>query len=175
MTVPPWTVARQAPLSMGFSRQEYWSGLPCPPPGDLPNSGTKRRSPVLWVGSLPSETPSPVPSINRAQRSSLGSAPKGSGLPRLWLVQARSSSLLFLWISISKHRTLLLTLDFRPSGLRPDFSFHMGAVDHLSAHHETQHSHTLLHRLDASQPTRSLDPHGPNCHLRASRSCSSGL
>ena len=33
----PWTVARQAPLSMGFSRQEYWSGLPCPPPGDLPN------------------------------------------------------------------------------------------------------------------------------------------
>ena len=35
----PWTVARQAPLSMGFSRQEYWSGLPCPPPGDLPNPG----------------------------------------------------------------------------------------------------------------------------------------
>ena len=35
----PWTVARQAPLSMGFSRQEYWSGLPCPPPGDLPYPG----------------------------------------------------------------------------------------------------------------------------------------
>ena len=34
-----WTVARQAPLSMGFSRQEYWSGLPCPPPGDLPDLG----------------------------------------------------------------------------------------------------------------------------------------
>ena len=33
----PWTVAHQAPLSMGFSRQEFWSGLPCPPPGDLPN------------------------------------------------------------------------------------------------------------------------------------------
>ena len=33
--VTPWTVAHQAPLSMGFSRQEYWSGLPCPPPGDL--------------------------------------------------------------------------------------------------------------------------------------------
>ena len=33
----PWTVARQAPLSMGFFRQEYWSGLPCPPPGDLPD------------------------------------------------------------------------------------------------------------------------------------------
>ena len=36
-----WTVTHQAPLSMGFSRQEYWSGLPCPPPGDLPNSGIK--------------------------------------------------------------------------------------------------------------------------------------
>ena len=35
----PWTVAPQAPLSMGFSRQEYWSGRPCPPPGDLPNPG----------------------------------------------------------------------------------------------------------------------------------------
>ena len=35
----PWTAARQAPLSMGFSRLEYWSGLPCPPPGDLPHPG----------------------------------------------------------------------------------------------------------------------------------------
>ena len=39
LSVISWTVARQAPLSMGFSRQEYWSGLPCPPPGDLPNPG----------------------------------------------------------------------------------------------------------------------------------------
>ena len=39
-----WTVACQAPLSMGFSRQEYWCGLPCPPPGDLPNSGTEPKS-----------------------------------------------------------------------------------------------------------------------------------
>ena len=38
-----WTVARQAPLSMGFPRQEYWSGLPCPPPGDLPYPGMKLR------------------------------------------------------------------------------------------------------------------------------------
>ena len=36
-----WTVVRQAPLSMGFSKQEYWSRLPCPPPGDLPNPGIK--------------------------------------------------------------------------------------------------------------------------------------
>ena len=42
-----WTVARQAPLSMGFSRQEYWNGLPCPPPGDLPNPGIKPTSPAM--------------------------------------------------------------------------------------------------------------------------------
>ena len=40
----PWTEARQAPLSMGFSRQEYWSGLPCPPPGDLSDPGIKPAS-----------------------------------------------------------------------------------------------------------------------------------
>ena len=42
----PWTVAYQAPLSMGFSRQEYWSGLPFPFPGDLPNPGFELRSPA---------------------------------------------------------------------------------------------------------------------------------
>ena len=42
--VTPWTVVHQALLSMGFSRQEYWSGLPCPPLGDLPNPGTELRS-----------------------------------------------------------------------------------------------------------------------------------
>ena len=41
-----WTTALQAPLSMGVSRQEYWSGLPCPPPGDLPDPGTEHTSPV---------------------------------------------------------------------------------------------------------------------------------
>ena len=52
--VTPWTVAHQAPLPMGFSRQEYWSGLPCPPPGDLPNPGIELRSPALQENSLPS-------------------------------------------------------------------------------------------------------------------------
>ena len=42
--VTSWTVARQAPLCMGFSRQEYWSGLPCPPPGDLPDPGIEPPS-----------------------------------------------------------------------------------------------------------------------------------
>ena len=47
-----WPVAHQAPLSMGFSRQEYWSGLPCPPPGDLPDPGIKPGSPALQADSL---------------------------------------------------------------------------------------------------------------------------
>ena len=47
----PWTVAFQTPLSMGFSRQEYWSGLPCPPLGDLPNPGIKIVSPAGQVDS----------------------------------------------------------------------------------------------------------------------------
>ena len=55
--VTPWTVAHQAPLSMGFSRQEYWSGLPFPSPGDLPNPGIKSGSPALQADSLPSEPP----------------------------------------------------------------------------------------------------------------------
>ena len=43
----PWTIAQQASLSMEFSRQDYWSGLPCPPPGDLLNPGIKPMSPAL--------------------------------------------------------------------------------------------------------------------------------
>ena len=57
--VTPWTVAHQAPLSMGFSRQEYWSGLPCPPPGELPNPGIELlslMSPALAGGFLTTST-----------------------------------------------------------------------------------------------------------------------
>ena len=67
-----WTVAHQAPLPMGFSRQEYWSGLPCPPPGDLPNPGMEPNSPSLQVDSLPSEPPG---------------KPKNTGVGSLFLLQ----------------------------------------------------------------------------------------
>ena len=53
----PWTVAYQAPPSMGFSRQEDWSGLPFPSPGDLPDPGIERRSPALHADTLTSEPP----------------------------------------------------------------------------------------------------------------------
>ena len=53
----PWTVGYQAPPSLGFSRQEYWSGLPFPSPGDLPNPGIEPGSSVLQADALPSEPP----------------------------------------------------------------------------------------------------------------------
>ena len=56
LRAPLWAAAHQAPLSMGFSRREYWSGLPCPPSGDLPNSGIEPRFPSLEVNSLLSES-----------------------------------------------------------------------------------------------------------------------
>jgi len=49
--LPPWTVAHEASLSMGFSTEEHWSGLPFPTPGDLPNSGIKPGSPALQADS----------------------------------------------------------------------------------------------------------------------------
>ena len=55
--VTPWTVAQQAPPSMGFSREEYWSGLPFPSPGDLPDPGIEPRYPALQADALTSEPP----------------------------------------------------------------------------------------------------------------------
>ena len=53
----PWTVAYQAPPSIDVSRQEYWSGLPFPSPGDLPDPGVEPTSPALQSDALPSESP----------------------------------------------------------------------------------------------------------------------
>ena len=57
----PWTVDYQAPSSMGFSRQEYWSGLPFPSLGHLPDPGIKPGSPTMQADSLPSEPPGKPP------------------------------------------------------------------------------------------------------------------
>ena len=63
LTVTPWTVAHQAPLFMGFSRQEYWSGSSCPPPGDLPQPGIEPTSPAspAVAGGLFTTRPSGKP------------------------------------------------------------------------------------------------------------------
>ena len=55
--VTPWTITHQAPLSLEFYKQEYWSGLPFPSPGDLSNPGTEPGSPALQADSLRSEPP----------------------------------------------------------------------------------------------------------------------
>ena len=61
----PWTVTYQAPQSMQFSRQEYWSGLPFPSPGDLPNPGIEPGSPELQADALLSEPPGKKRDIRR--------------------------------------------------------------------------------------------------------------
>ena len=67
----PWTVARQAPPSMGFSRLEYWSGLPFPSPGYLPDPGIKPQSPILQADSLPSEPQGSSTYIIKCQQTSV--------------------------------------------------------------------------------------------------------
>ena len=64
----PWTAAYQASQSIGFSRQEYWSGLPFPSPGDLPNLGIEPRSPALQADALLSELPGKPASNNASYR-----------------------------------------------------------------------------------------------------------
>ena len=74
----PWTVARQAPLSMGFSRQGYWSGLPCPPPGDLSDPGIELASPALagvFFTAEPSGKPIHTAAAAAAIAKSLQSCP----------------------------------------------------------------------------------------------------
>ena len=87
--VTPCTVAYRAPLSMGLSRQEYWSGLPVPSPGDLPNPGVKPGSPTLQADFLPSEPPGkPRQLALKSLFSKLGSfsvpiKQKGPGRPQV--------------------------------------------------------------------------------------------
>ena len=69
--VTPWAVARQAPLAMGFSRQEYWSELPFPPPGDIPDPGIEPMYPALAGGFFTTEPPG---------KPNLWKSPKYSGL-----------------------------------------------------------------------------------------------
>ena len=95
----PWTVACKAPLSMGFPRQEYWRGLPCPPPGDLPNSGIEPASPPL--------TGKPVKDCSHCQKPSQSAYGAGNQNPTQHL------SLLTLWPS--HPFTLWLNLTLAPA------------------------------------------------------------
>ena len=81
-----WTVACQAPLSMGFSRPEYWSGYLFPSPGGLPNPGVEPRSPTFQADSLPAESP------GKPRNTGMGSL---SLLQRLFLTQESNWGLLY--------------------------------------------------------------------------------
>ena len=100
--VTPWTVACQAPYSMGFSSQEYWSGLPFPFPGDLPYPGTKPRSPAPQADCLPSEPPDQIRSDQSLSRVWLCDprvcSPPGSS------VHGISQARILEWIAISFSR-----------------------------------------------------------------------
>ena len=69
--MPPWTVAHQAPPPIGFSRHEYWSGLPFPSPGDLPYPGIESGSPALQADSLPTELQGKPNSILKSRDNTL--------------------------------------------------------------------------------------------------------
>ena len=71
LSATPWTVAHQAPLSMGFCRQEYWSGSPFPSSGDLPDPGIEPRSPTLQADALTSEPPGKLSTILYYPKQSL--------------------------------------------------------------------------------------------------------
>ena len=73
--VTPWTIALQAPLSMGFPRQEYWSGLPFPSPEDLADPRIKPLSPALQADSLPTEPPGNPCTLNLLENKSLCKSP----------------------------------------------------------------------------------------------------
>ena len=91
----PWTVAHQAPPSMEFSRQEYWSGLPFPSPGDLPNPGIEPGSPALQADTLPSELPG-KPQTNQTTNQ-MWTQNKNSSDKQVygnWFVQTLSQKLL---------------------------------------------------------------------------------
>ena len=105
-----------SPLSMGCSRQEYWSGVPFPSPRDLPDSGVEPRSPTLQADSLPSEPPGQVlePTslwhLLQWQAGSLPLAPPGkpggcsltSSTMKVWLIHTRRPILLWMFLHLNQ-------------------------------------------------------------------------
>ena len=100
--VTPWTVAHQAPLSMGFSRPEYWSGLPFPPPGDLPDPGMEPRSPTLQADSLPA-----MPQATMSCQQNYEYAHHIYHQRRVWAEPAGPADPVVSFVSIRKHWRLL--------------------------------------------------------------------
>ena len=124
----PWTLACRAPLSMEFSRQEYWSGLPFPSPGDLPDPGIKPRSPVLQADSLPTELgrkPGTSGCVIKLATNSVQCLIK-YGDPLFYITNETNHSYTF-WIMEEKHFLYLYTREnsFSQMDLRWIFIFRL--------------------------------------------------
>ena len=155
----PWTVACQAPLSMGFSRQEYWSGLPCLPPGDLPDPGIEPSSLTPPAGSLPWGSPGkPLLSLRHKEKSQIS----GSHHPSL-LLPPSNPWLPFSLVVLSP----LLPLTIQPSLSRHSWLFKTWIRSHslaqkspcsfLSYFEEIQTSHKASAQLSSSLPLLLLE------------------
>ena len=136
-----WTIARQAPLSMGFSRQEYCSGLPVTSPGDLPDSGIKPGSPTLQADSLLSEPPEKIVNLNV------------SG----FVGQMGSVATAQLSVQFSSVAQLCSTLCDPMNRSTPGLPVH----HHLSEFTQT-HVHQVRDAIQPSHPLSSPSPPAPN-------------
>ena len=109
MFVTPWTVAHQAPLSMGFPRQEYCSELPFSPPGDLPDPEVEPTSPVLAGGFFTTESPGKPPELREGSEG-------GSWVSKQWvkpqgaeLDKTRVRNLNFVTMAMRSHRAVMMS------------------------------------------------------------------
>ena len=101
----PWTVAYQAPLSMRFSRQGYWNGLPFPSPGDLPNPGIEPKCPALQADSLPTKLQGNIVTIR-------------------WFINGKRFKCMFYIHIVSVSHSVMLTLCDPMDCSLPDSSVH---------------------------------------------------
>ena len=126
--VTPWTVAHQAPPSMGFSRQEYWSALPFPSPGNLPDPGIEPRSPTLQADALTSQPPGKQAahrfvSVNRVSVSSIRKNFQINCLPlggiTLW------KTVFFIWLT----SRLMIKRQRSPASYKFSFMWKCSLID----------------------------------------------
>ena len=117
---PLWTVARQAPLPVGFSRQEYWSGLPCSPPGDLPNPGIK---PISLSSLAPASGSLPLTSLGKPLLHQFS-----------FNAGASCSHWFWLWVSLLPFVLFLLKASMWMQTSQKDKHFSLKLMERLSRH-----------------------------------------
>ena len=121
----PCTVTHQPPLSMGFFRQEYWSGIPFPSPGDLPNPGIEHRSPALQVDSSPTEA------LGKPKNTGVGSL---SLLQGIFLTQELNHGLLHCrwiltsWATRAPQTLLVSAIIWKNQGTRKEIVTNVSAL-----------------------------------------------